>query len=83
MYSGTNAFHTSDLHANFFCNLFVTIVELDEQTYPELTIIENRMFFFQYGDKSNVCFGGFDVEPIFLSRMIKEALTNGGLGAVL
>ena len=51
MHSETDAFHTSDLHAGCSCNLFADIVELDEQTYPELTIVEVGMFFFEYGDK--------------------------------
>ena len=47
MYFVTDAFHTSDLYVGCSCNLFVIIVELDEQTYPDLTIIEKRMFFFR------------------------------------
>jgi len=78
MHSETGAFHASGLYASFFCNLFVVIVELDEQTYSELTIVENRICLLKKGEKSNVCFSELNAEPLFKSRMIKEALTNGG-----
>ncbi len=78
MQSETGGFHASCCYAGCSCNLFIIIIELDEQADPEFSVIEVWMVFFKDGEKVCVCFCEFDLDPLCQSGSVKEALTNGG-----